>query len=42
AEARQQFMQSDGIHPNRAGVEVIVEALGPRVMDLVTRAKPES
>ncbi|KAA9010068.1 arylesterase [Histidinibacterium aquaticum] len=30
-----EFMQSDGIHPNARGVEVIVEAMGPAVLDLV-------
>ncbi|MCG7520102.1 arylesterase [Ruegeria sp. Ofav3-42] len=29
------FMQSDGIHPNKAGVALIVEALGPSVLELV-------
>ena len=35
--ARAAYLQPDGIHPNAAGVEVIVEALGPRVAELVDR-----
>jgi acyl-CoA thioesterase I len=31
-------MQSDGIHPNEKGVELIVEAMGPLVAELVVRA----
>ncbi|MGB3553925.1 MAG: arylesterase [Jannaschia sp.] len=38
--ARERYLQGDGIHPNRAGVAVIVEALGPRVAELVVRAAP--
>nr|WP_245190801.1 arylesterase [Jannaschia formosa] len=37
-EARARYMQGDGIHPNREGVAVIVEAIGPRVAELVARA----
>ncbi|MEM7643225.1 MAG: GDSL-type esterase/lipase family protein, partial [Pseudomonadota bacterium] len=37
-EARVRYMQGDGIHPNRDGVRVIVEAIGPRVAELVARA----
>lgn len=33
-----QFLQADGIHPNRAGVQLIVDAIGPTVLDLVARA----
>jgi acyl-CoA thioesterase-1 len=33
--------QPDGIHPNAAGVGVIVERLGPLVRDLVARARAE-
>ncbi|MGC9417695.1 MAG: arylesterase [Rhodovulum sp.] len=33
------YMQEDGIHPSAAGVERIVEAMGPAVLDLVARAK---
>ena len=32
------YLQPDGIHPNAAGVDLIVEALGPAVLDLVERA----
>jgi acyl-CoA thioesterase-1 len=34
------YMQPDGIHPNAAGVAVIVDAIGPAVADLVARAGP--
>lgn len=33
------LMQDDGIHPNAAGVEAVVEAIGPAVLDLVERAR---
>jgi acyl-CoA thioesterase-1 len=36
-EARARYMQPDGIHPNGDGVGVIVEALGPRVVELIER-----
>ena len=36
------YMQPDGIHPNAAGVERIVEALGPAVLELVRRVDPEA
>ncbi|UWQ20016.1 arylesterase [Jannaschia sp. W003] len=39
AEARARYMQPDGIHPNAEGVQVIVEALGPRVAELVARVE---
>jgi acyl-CoA thioesterase-1 len=39
-EARARYMQPDGIHPNAEGVEVIVEAIGPRVAELVQRVEP--
>lgn len=32
------FMQPDGIHPSAEGVERIVAALGPKVLELVARA----
>ena len=32
------YMQGDGIHPNAAGVALIVEALGPAVEDLIVQA----
>ena len=31
--------QSDGLHPNAAGVDVIVERMLPRVEELVARAR---
>ena len=31
------YMQPDGIHPNAAGVELIVEAMGPTVLELIER-----
>ncbi|SHG81162.1 arylesterase [Marivita hallyeonensis] len=31
-------MQPDGIHPNETGVELIVDAMGPAVAELVARA----
>jgi acyl-CoA thioesterase-1 len=41
--ARARYMQPDGIHPNSEGVALIVEALGPRVAELVAaaEARPE-
>ncbi len=33
------YMQADGIHPNPEGVRKIVEAVGPRVLDLIERAR---
>ncbi|WP_081423755.1 arylesterase [Celeribacter ethanolicus] len=33
-----QYMQPDGIHPNAAGVALIVEAMGPKVAELAERA----
>lgn len=38
--AMRDLMQADGIHPNAAGVALIVAALGPRVAKLVDRAIP--
>jgi acyl-CoA thioesterase-1 len=32
------LMQDDNIHPNAEGVRLIVEAIGPHVLDLVNRA----
>ncbi|MGD9863987.1 MAG: arylesterase [Pseudodonghicola sp.] len=32
------FMQADGIHPNAEGVRRVVEALGPKVLELVQQA----
>ncbi|OSQ46991.1 arylesterase [Marivita geojedonensis] len=33
------YMQMDGIHPNAEGVDLIVEAMGPAVAELVARVK---
>ncbi|WP_299818498.1 arylesterase [uncultured Jannaschia sp.] len=40
ATARTRYLQSDGLHPNREGVERIVATFGPTVAELVARAKP--
>lgn len=37
-----EHMQRDGIHPDASGVLLVVEAIGPMVLDLVARARPES
>lgn len=37
-ETRARYLQRDGIHPNAAGVERIVERIGPRVLELVALA----
>ena len=34
------FMQEDGIHPNPEGVKLIVEGLGPKVVELLARVGP--
>ena len=39
AAARRDFMQADGLHPNAAGVALIVEAIGPAVVDLVAASE---
>jgi acyl-CoA thioesterase-1 len=36
-QAVRRYMQPDGIHPNAEGVEVIVDAFGPRVAELLGR-----
>jgi acyl-CoA thioesterase-1 len=38
-DALRDLMQPDGIHPNAAGVEAIVEALGPEVEELIARVR---
>ncbi len=38
-EVLQKFMQPDGIHPNAAGVALIVQAFGPSVAALIARAR---
>ena len=35
--ALRKYMQADGIHPNKEGVVLIVEDLGPRVLELIGR-----
>ncbi|MDT8328049.1 MAG: arylesterase [Roseovarius sp.] len=35
----QEYFQPDGIHPNAEGVARIVEALGPKVLELIAAAK---
>ncbi len=37
--AMRRYMQPDGIHPNAAGVSVIVDEIGPVVRDLIDRAR---
>lgn len=37
-ETRARLLQPDGLHPNAAGVERIVERLGPRVLELIEAA----
>ena len=37
----QRYMQGDGIHPNADGVALIVDDLGPSVLELVARATSE-
>ncbi|CTQ34268.1 Esterase TesA precursor [Jannaschia rubra] len=39
ATARARYLQDDGIHPNREGVALIVETLGPRVAELIGRVE---
>jgi acyl-CoA thioesterase-1 len=41
AAAFAEYMQPDGLHPNAAGVALIVEALGPEVETLIDRVDPE-
>ncbi len=38
-QSRAEYMQSDGIHPNAAGVAKIVGDLGPHVLDLLKQAQ---
>ena len=33
--ARMEFMQDDGLHPNAKGVRLIVESMGPVVLELI-------
>ena len=39
AQALARTMQPDGLHPNAAGVERIVEDLGPRVLELIAEVR---
>lgn len=39
AAARREHMQGDGIHPSASGVRLIVEDIGPHVLELVERAE---
>lgn len=41
AAARRMFMQADGIHPSAAGVAIIVDGMGPVVMDLIATSSAE-
>ncbi|WP_339114165.1 arylesterase [Thioclava sp. GXIMD2076] len=36
---RAQYLQGDGIHPSAAGVKLVVEALGPQVLDLLDQVE---
>ncbi|MDU8945929.1 arylesterase [Rhodophyticola sp. MJ-SS7] len=40
AAAVAELMQGDAIHPNAKGVRLIVEAMGPRVLELLERVRP--
>lgn len=42
AATMRQYMQADGIHPNAAGVALIVEAMGPAVEELLGDVKDGS
>ncbi|MFT6104793.1 MAG: acyl-CoA thioesterase-1 [Paracoccaceae bacterium] len=42
AATMRQYMQADGIHPNAAGVALIVEAMGPTVEELLGDVKDGS
>lgn len=37
--ALRDYMQGDGIHPTAKGVALIVEAMGPKVLDLIARVR---
>lgn len=38
--AMRPYLQGDGIHPNAQGVSLIVQAVGPKVLELVEQTKP--
>lgn len=40
--AKNDLMQDDNIHPAPAGVTMVVEALGPKVLELLAQVPPES
>jgi acyl-CoA thioesterase-1 len=40
--AMARYMQPDGLHPSAEGIALIVEALGPRVEELIERVSPQS
>jgi acyl-CoA thioesterase-1 len=40
--AKNDLMQDDNIHPAPAGVTLVVEALGPKVLELLAQVPPES
>lgn len=35
-----EHMQRDAIHPDASGVTLVVEAIGPSVLELIARAQP--
>ena len=41
-ESRRPWFQGDGLHPNAEGVARIVEALGPKVLELIEAARADS
>jgi len=40
--AKEDLMQPDNIHPSPAGVKKVVAALGPKVLELLAKVKPDS
>lgn len=39
SEAMSKYMQADGIHPNEAGVDLVVDDIGPKMLDLIARIR---
>ena len=39
-ESASQYFQPDGIHPNATGVKMVVESVGPILMQMITEAAP--
>ena len=39
-ESMSQYFQPDGIHPNATGVKMVVESVGPIVMEMIAQAVP--